>query len=144
MIPKRVLIFFKVLTQIWPMYRANRYHVMSNDKVKKALVFYLDPNKYDMPGFGAFSFANVVVIEEDDRNDYPLLMHELRHVRQWEEDKWRCIKSLWDKDTHLQMEVEAYKEQVKAGADIKLMARHLASDSYPFSVTYRKALYLLR
>ena len=64
--------------------------------------------------FAARTYGFIIVIKDTHKDDRGLLEHEKEHVRQfWKNPLFFGLKYLLSKSFRLQMEVEAYKVQMK-------------------------------
>jgi hypothetical protein len=115
--------------------------VETNKGNRKAYVFYTE---FKLMHFKGLSFGPFVWIYEKSRADKGLLTHELFHVRQFYEEGVKIVQVLWSKAYELKLELGAYAEQIKAGANLISMARHL-STKYSFSsdLSQKQAISLL-
>lgn len=126
----------------------NLYHkkyeprnVYTNRGKRKAYLFYTD---FKLMQFKGLTFGPFIWIYKGNRYDKGLHRHEICHAGQFYDEGLKMLQVLWSKKYELGLEIEAYAEQVKAGASIIAMAGHL-STKYSFSknLSQKQAIKLL-
>lgn len=98
-----------------------------------------------LPVAGFTPLPNLMFINEQCRDDIPLLRHEEDHQRQMCRDG---ILTFWfryalSKKHRQAYEVEAYKVQIAAGASLESCANHLVN-MYYLGITIEEARELLK
>jgi len=91
--------------------------------------------------FAGYTIGPVILIRPSYRDDGPLLVHEKVHVKQfWRNPLAPFLMNF--KKYRQRYEVEAYKAQIEAGADL-VKCSVLLAENYKLNITYQKAIQLL-
>lgn len=108
------------------------------------MVFYTD--RFIPQRFAGMTYGFVILIRPEYRFDAGLLAHELTHVKQFRRSFGLLpLVALFSKKMKLNLEVEAYREQLKHTPDAwhrAIFADFLVS-KYGFKLTHEQAIALL-
>ena len=104
------------------------------------MIFYT--NRFIPKRFAAYTIGPVILIRPEDKDDGPLLVHEQTHVKQFKRTLGlNGVLGLFE-SYRRKYEVEAYKAQIAAGADLDRCAELLATN-YNLDLTQDQARKLL-